>query len=116
MFGWLKVSTQAQVTTGTDDATAVTPEAAGSPGTQVEAEAGALDTKLMTPLRALQLIRNVTALATEVLYGVLRVGTQAEVDTGTLDMVAVTPKKMRWGFAFSYNSSGYMVFPTWLGG
>ncbi|CAM3403175.1 phage tail-collar fiber domain-containing protein [Pseudomonas plecoglossicida] len=117
VFGWLKVSTQAQVTTGTDDATAVTPKKLrGAQATQVEAEAGALDTKLMTPLRALQLIRNVTALATEVLYGVLRVGTQAEVDTGTLDMVAVTPKKMRWGFAFSYNSSGYMVFPTWLGG
>lgn len=117
VFGWLKVSTQAQVTTGTDDATAVTPKKLrGAQATQAEAEAGALDTKLMTPLRALQLIRNVTALATEVLYGVLRVGTQAEVDTGTLDMVAVTPKKMRWGFAFSYNSSGYMVFPTWLGG
>ncbi|MEN5143551.1 phage tail protein [Pseudomonas juntendi] len=116
-FGWLKIATQAQVTTGTDDATAVTPKKLrGAQATQAEAEAGALDTKLMTPLRALQLIRNVTALATEVLYGVLRVGTQAEVDAGTLDMVAVTPKKMRWGFAFSYNSSGYLVFPTWLGG
>ncbi|WP_409295393.1 phage tail protein [Pseudomonas sp. KCJK8670] len=116
-FGWLKIATQAQVTTGTDDATAVTPKKLrAAQATQAEAEAGALDTKLMTPLRALQLIRNVTALATEVLYGVLRVGTQAEVDAGTLDMVAVTPKKMRWGFAFSYNSSGYLVFPTWLGG
>ncbi len=116
-FGWLKIATQAQVTTGTDDATAVTPKKLRvAQATQAEAEAGALDTKLMTPLRSLQLIRNATAIATEALLGVLRVGTQAEVEAGTLDMVAVTPKKMRWGFAFSYNSSGYLVFPTWLGG
>ncbi|MGK8744096.1 gp53-like domain-containing protein [Pseudomonas aeruginosa] len=23
---------------------------------------------------------------------------------------------MRWGFAFSYNSNGYLALPTWLGG
>ncbi|EKT4469984.1 hypothetical protein QEM11_000791 [Pseudomonas putida] len=116
-FGWLKIATQAQVTTGTDDATAVTPKKLrAAQATQAEAEAGVLDSKLMTPLRVLQLIRNVTALATEALCGVLRVGTQAEVDAGALDMVAVTPKKMRWGFAFSYGSNGYLVFPTWLGG
>jgi hypothetical protein len=116
-FGWLKIATQAQVTTGTDDTTALTPKKLrAAQATQAEAEAGALDTKLMTPLRALQLIRSATAVATEALLGVLRVGTQAEVDAGALDMVAVTPKKMRWGFAFSYNSSGYLIFPTWLGG
>ena len=116
-FGWLKISTQLQVTTGTDDATAVTPKKLrAAQATQAEAEAGALDTKLMTPLRALQLIRNATAIATETLLGTLRIGTQAEVDAGSLDMVAVTPKKMRWGFAFSYGSYGYLALPTWLGG
>lgn len=84
--------------------------------TQPEAEAGANNVKRMTPLRVFQAIRSAGAKATETLRGVLRVGTQAEVETGSLDDVAVTPKKLRFGFLISLGANGYIVFPTWLGG
>lgn len=84
--------------------------------TQAEAEAGTATGKWSSPLRVFQAIRSAAALATESLRGVLRVGTQAEVDAGSLDNVAVTPLKLRWGVSYLLGPSGYIALPTWLAG
>lgn len=43
-----------------------------------------------------------------------QIASQPEVDAGVLDDLVVTPKKMRWGFAYSFSSNGYLMLPTWL--
>ncbi|MGG5288472.1 phage tail protein [Pseudomonas shirazensis] len=44
------------------------------------------------------------------------IATQAEVNQGATEIAVVTPKRMRFGFAASMTSNGYLILPTWLGG
>ncbi|WP_321358373.1 phage tail protein [Pseudomonas extremaustralis] len=55
--------------------------------------------------------------ATEVNQGTAKTATQPEADAGIDDSTIITPKKLRFGFAMNFTaSSGYILFPTWLGG
>lgn len=78
--------------------------------TQPEAEAGANNVKRMTPLRVLQAIRSAAANASETLRGVLRIGTQEEVNAGVLDNVAVTPKTLRAAGGRAFSEAFLQIF------
>lgn len=84
--------------------------------TQAEAEAGTDNAKWMSPLRVAQTIAAKVVQATETVLGIAKVATQVQTNAGTDDSTIVTPKKLRWGFASSFASTGYIAFPSWLGG
>lgn len=84
--------------------------------TQEDAESGSNSTKLMTPLRVFQAIGKKVLQATETITGAARVASQAEVNAGASDSVMVTPRKLRLGFMVRLGPSGYLVFPSWMGG
>lgn len=83
---------------------------------EAEAQAGTSLLRWMSPSRVVTTLRALVAQASETLRGTLRIGTQAEVNAGSLDDVAVTPKKLRWGFTHSWGVNNYIVLPSWLGG
>lgn len=84
--------------------------------TQADAEAGQSDSRPMTPLRVFQAVAKLVKQATEAVAGVIKIAGQDQVDIGQGDDVAVTPRKLRWNFSFMPARSGYIVFPTFLGG
>uniref|UniRef100_UPI0025B7163F gp53-like domain-containing protein n=1 Tax=Aeromonas caviae TaxID=648 RepID=UPI0025B7163F len=54
--------------------------------------------------------------ASETVLGMLKVASQSQTDDGTADDVAVTPRKLRSGFASLMSQNGYIALPTWMGG
>lgn len=83
---------------------------------QTEAETGADTNKPMSALRVFQAIAAKVIQATESALGTARIASQMLVNAGTDDSSIVTPKKLRWGFQILIGQSGYIVFPSYLGG
>ena len=54
--------------------------------------------------------------ATEVKLGTAKIATQSMTDAGADDSTIVTPKKLRWGFSATLAITGWIRFPSWLGG
>lgn len=54
--------------------------------------------------------------ASETVLGMMKVATQGQTDVGTADDVAITPKKLRFGFSANLTANGYIALPSFLGG
>ncbi|HIH4679502.1 TPA: phage tail protein [Pseudomonas aeruginosa] len=84
--------------------------------TLADAETGTAENRWMSPLRVFQAIAKKVVQATETVLGIAKIATQLQTNAGTDDATIVTPKKLRWGFAISLATNGYVVLPSWLGG
>ncbi|QSB41844.1 hypothetical protein JTY93_11120 [Pseudomonas hygromyciniae] len=60
---------------------------------QAEAVGGVNEVKVMSPLRVAQAITAALTAATESAYGLVRIATQAQTNTGAADDVVITPKE-----------------------
>lgn len=96
--------------------TLISKKQSDSLASQEEAESGTNAAKLMTPLRVFQSIAKKVLQATESVAGTAKMASQAEVNAGVSDASIVTPKKLRLGFMVKLGYSGYVVFPSWMGG
>ena len=61
-------------------------------------------------------LARLAAQATEVSQGTAKVATQLQMNAGDDDSTIATPKKLRLGFSISLAATGFVAFPTWLGG
>jgi hypothetical protein len=84
--------------------------------TQVQTNSGVDDSTIVTPKKFSAGITALVIQATEAVRGIAKIATLAQVNAGSGDDVIVTPYKLRLGFQVSFNSQGYVVFPSWLGG
>jgi len=136
-LGLVRIATAQQAAAGTDDATVITPlklKSAVIPAigfTPVQQGTGVGQTGNNNVIKIGYSIGNTVkvtvdstdfgsiitdkSIPTETTYGAMKVATSAEVSGGGDDSVAVTPRKLRLGFAASFNANGYIVFPFWLG-
>ena len=64
----------------------------------------------------LLLFNNEHPAASEASQGVVKFASQPQTDAGTADDVAVTPKKLRFGFSSNLSVPGYVALPSFLGG
>ncbi|MCP1500653.1 hypothetical protein J2Y86_005360 [Pseudomonas migulae] len=58
----------------------------------------------------------VGTVATEISAGTAEIASITRTNAGVNDTAFITPKKLRWGVAYSLGMNGYIVFPSWLGG
>ncbi|MEN3787387.1 phage tail protein [Aeromonas veronii] len=79
---------------------------------EVNASSNQDDTAYITPRKLWGWVKQ----ASETVLGMMKVATPSQMNAGTADDVAVTPKKIRAGLSISLSDSGYIALPTWLGG
>ncbi|MBS1635355.1 MAG: hypothetical protein JST26_05485 [Bacteroidetes bacterium] len=108
IVGMARIALQAEVNTGTDNATIVSPlklktlldnrlatetvSGLAELATQVEVNAGVDDSRIVTPLKLITFLANLHS--SEILSGLIELATQAEVNAGVDDLRAVTPLKL----------------------